>query len=88
MAASQRKATKKSKPATAARSAKSASEAAPVVDSKANLKIEAAQNRFAADVRTRQESAPLKDGKLPLGKTHIEQGKGLPPKRARYTLTG
>ncbi len=80
MPASQRKVTKKRKSAAVQPVAKEATNAAALV--------EAAQSRYVADVRTRQESAPLKDGKLPLGKTHIERGKGLPPKRARYTLTG
>ena len=81
MPSSQPKETKKRKPAIVAQPAdKEAADAAALVA--------AAQSRYVADVRTRQESAPLKDGKLPLGKTHIERGKGLPPKRARYTLTG
>jgi hypothetical protein len=46
-------------------------------------------NRFVRDVLVREEAAPLQDGKLPLGKTHIlEQDENGAPKitRARFTL--
>jgi hypothetical protein len=46
----------------------------------------AAQQRFVEDLQTRDEAAPLKGGRLALGKTHIQKGKTVT--RARFTLTG
>jgi hypothetical protein len=49
-----------------------------------------AQEKFVSDVQVRQEAGTLKNGKLALGKTHIQEGKGSSLKltRARFTLTG
>jgi hypothetical protein len=48
----------------------------------------AAEQKFVADVLTRGDAAPLKDGKLELGKTHIIEKKKGSTKltRARFTL--
>lgn len=46
-------------------------------------------NRFLRDVLVRGEAAPLEDGKLPLGKTHIlekDETGARKITRARYTL--
>lgn len=49
-----------------------------------------ASNRFVMDLLTRGEAGTLKNGKLPLGKTHIIEKKkgGIKLTRARFSVTG
>lgn len=52
--------------------------------------VSKAAQKFVSDVQTRGESGRLKEGKLPLGLTHIEKKKGSTVEltRARFNLTG
>jgi hypothetical protein len=83
-----RKTTSKKSAASATTSAGRTSKKKPSASMSEDVAA-SAQNKYVADVLTRQEAAPLKGGKLPLGKTHIlkkDKDGVVKVTRARFTL--